>query len=165
MNKLTKKSKILIAALVVIAMTLVVAVPLVGAANADPISNTKTFNAQGYAYQTIDNQTVKSPANFTLTLQQTSINGTVKKFAVTDGTVIVNGVTYEVTDGNGGVLTRRHLILLQAQGTNPDGHAVTFKLAARYSWAGGNLYVIRTGAKLQTDNGNHTLLMRTEIRR
>ncbi len=78
---------------------------------------------------------------------------------------MVNGVTYTVASGNGGVLTGRHAILLQAHGTSPDGQTMTFKLEGRYSWMGGNLYVVRIGAKLQTDNTNYTLLMRAAIRR
>ena len=78
---------------------------------------------------------------------------------------MVNGVSYAVTSGKGGVLTGRHIILLQAQGTGPEGQTVTLKLAGRYFWMGGNLYVVRIGAKLDIDNTNYTLLMRAAIRR
>ena len=61
----------------------------------------------------------------------------IKKFDVTGGTLVANGVTYTFTSGNGGVLTGRHTVLLQAQGTSPDGQAVTLKLAGQYFWFGG----------------------------
>ncbi len=167
MNKLSRKSKILITSIVAIAIVLAITVPYVSAqTSANPIANAKTFKAQGYAYQSIDSSTIKKyPANLTLTLVPTGTNGSAKLFDVTGGSVEVNGVTYTVTSGNGGVLTGRHAILLQAQGTSPDGQTMTFKLAGRYFWMGGNLYVVRIGAKLQTDNTNYTLLMRAAIRR
>ena len=50
MNKLSRKSKILIISVVAIAIILAVAVPYVGAQiSANPIANIKTLNAQGYA--------------------------------------------------------------------------------------------------------------------
>jgi len=167
MIKLSRKNKILIISIVAMAIVLAIAVPYVSAqTSANPIANTKTLNAQGYAYQTIDSETIKKyTANFTLTLVPTGTNRTVKLFDVTGGSIMVNGVSYTVSSGNGGVLTGRHAILFQAQGTSPDGQTVTFKLTGRYFWMGGNLYVVHIGAKLQTDNANYTLLMRAAIRR
>ena len=50
-------------------------------------------------------------------------------------------LSYTFTSGNGGVLTGRHDVLLQAQGTDPNGQAVTLKLAGQYgySWLQGML--------------------------
>lgn len=156
----------MVASIVATAIILIITVPFVSAqvVPASPLTNLKTLKAQGIATQTIDDQTVKFPANFTLTLQPTSTNGTVKKFDVTGGTIVINGVSYTIESGNGGVLTRRHLILLQAQGKGPDGKTATFELAGRYFWMGGHLWVARIGAKLQTDNANYTLLLRAAIR-
>jgi hypothetical protein len=167
MNKLSRKNKIIITAIVAITLVLSIAIPYVSAQNsANPIANSKTLNAKGYAYQTIDDQTIKKyPATFLLTLAATDTDRTVKLFDVTGGSVTVNGASYTITSGNGGVLTGKHAILLQAQGTSPDGEHVTFKLAGRYFWMGGNLYVVRIDAKLQTDNANYAMLMRAEIRR
>ncbi len=134
--------------------------------SANPIDNTKTLTAKGYAYQTIDSQTIKKyPASFSLTLAPTGTDRSVKLFDVTGGTVMVNGVSYIVTNGKGGVLIEKHSVLLQAQGTSPDGQTLTFKLAGRYFWVGANSYVVRISAKLQTDDENYTLLMRATIRR
>jgi hypothetical protein len=79
--------------------------------------------------------------------------------------MMVNGISYTIAAGKGGVLTGKHAILLQAQGTNADGQTVTIKLAGRYFWMGGNLYILRLGAKLQVDDTNYSLLMRVAIRR
>jgi hypothetical protein len=164
---LSKKSKILIVSIVAIAVVCLIAVPYVTAqTSANPITTTKTLNAKGYAFQSVSSDTIKKyNATFSLTLVPTTTNGTVHLFSVTGGSVVVNGVTYTINSGKGGVLTGRHVVLLNSTGTGPDGQSVTFKFAARYSWAGGNLYTLKIGAKLLTDNGNYTLLMAAPIRR
>jgi hypothetical protein len=163
----TKRSKILIAAIFSIAIVLVIAVPFTSAQLVadNAASNIKTLNAKGNIYQTIDSSTIKYyQANLTLMVQPTTVNGTVRLFDVTSGTLSANGVTYVFTNGNGGVLTRRHDILLQAQGTDQNGQPVTLKLAGQYSysWAAGHV-ILKIGAKLQTDSGNYTLLMAAGI--
>ena len=100
----------------------------------------------------------------TLTLQPTSTNGTLKGFSVVGGTLTANWVSYAFTSGNGAALTGRHVVLLEAQGTSPDGQAVTLKLGGlyAYSWDEGQT-VLRIGAKLQTDDANYTLLLKAAI--
>jgi hypothetical protein len=165
MVKLAKKSKVALVAIVALAVILVITIPFVSAQEAasNAVGNIKTLNAKGYAIQTGESQD-KLQANFTLTLQTTSTKDAVKKFDVTAGTVVANGVSYAITDGKGGVATGRHLILLQAHGTDSNGQTVTLKFEGRYFWMGGHLYVARIAAKLQTENENYTLLMRAAIR-
>ena len=163
MVTLSRKSKIALTVIIVVAAIMAIALPLASAqATNTAVSNIKTLKAQGNIYQTIDSNTIKYyPASLTLTIQHTSTNGPIKKFDVTGGTLVANGVSYVFTSGNGGVLTGRHAILLQAQGTSPDGQTVTLKLAGQYSWLGGS--TLRIGAKLQTEDANYTLLMRAPI--
>ena len=166
MVNLKNRNKLVIAAMAAIAILLVIAVPFVGAQTVSngAVANVKTMKAQGFAYQEINGQTVKYQANFALMLHPTSTISIPKEFDVAGGTIVVNGVTYTMTSGNGVVRPDRHIFVLQAQGTSPDGQAVTLKLEGRYFWLGGQLYVARIGAKLQTDNGNYLLLMRAAIR-
>jgi hypothetical protein len=163
MVTLTRKNKITITAIIIIGAVLAIALPLASAqATNNAVSNIRTLKAQGNIYQTIDSNTIKYyPASLTLTLQPTSTNGPVKKFDVTSGTLVANGVSYKITGGNGGVLTGRHVVLLQATGTSSDGQAVTLKLAGQYSWLGGS--TLKIGAKLQIADTNYTLLMRAPI--
>jgi hypothetical protein len=169
MVNITKRSKLVIAAVTVVAL-LVLAVPyaayaLPSTSGSDIIGATLTLVAKGFAVHVVNGQNVTVPANFTLTLERAVSSTTASpKFNVAGGSVVVNGVTYTITSGNGAVLRGRHVILLQAQGTGPDGQAVTFKLAGRYFWLGGHLYVARIGARLLTDNDNFTLLLRAAIR-
>jgi hypothetical protein len=162
----TNKSKILIVALVVAALLVVVvpaAVYALPTGDSNLLGASRTLVAKGVDRQVVDGQNVTVPANFTLTLERSGTNTTVPKFNVTGGSVVVNGVTYTITSGNGGVIRSKHLIILQAQGTGQDGQAVTLRLAGRYFWMGGHLFVARIGARLLTDNGNSTLLLRAAI--
>jgi hypothetical protein len=160
----TKKMKLVVAAFVAVAV-LALAIPYAAyAAPADDSSLAASRNlyAKGVARYMVDGDNVTVPANFTLTLEHAE--GTAMRFNVVGGTVDVDGEIYTITSGNGGVLRARHLILLKADGTGPDGQPFTFKLAGRYFWIGGHLYVARIGARLLTENGNFTLLMRAAIR-
>jgi hypothetical protein len=167
MATFTTKNKILVAAVVVTAL-LVFAVPFavyaLPTSDSNIVTSNRTLQAKGVAVEVINGQNTTVPANFTLTLERSGGNTTVPKFNVISGTVNVDGAAYNIISGNGGVLRSRHLILLQAQGTGPDGQAITLKLAGRYFWMGGHLYVARIGARLLTDNGNYTLLLRAAIR-
>ena len=165
MASLTKKTKLIFASVTVFAL-LAAAMSYVAFAlptSDGNITSTRTLVAKGVAKTIVNGENVTVPANFTLTLERVD-TGTVPKFNVVSGSVVVNGATYAITSGTGGVLRGRHLILLQAQGTGPDGQPVTLKLAGRYFWMGGHLYVARIGARLLTSNGNFTLLMRAAIR-
>ncbi len=166
MITLSKKSKAIILGAIVVAIVLVVGLPFAYASTTqtDPTPGMKTLVAKGYAVEKIDNLATKYQANFTLTLQATEANATVKKFDVIGGKVIVDSNTYTITTGKGGVLVGRHAILLEAQGISSDGQPVTLKLEGRYFWMGGHLYVARIAAKLQTDKTTYAMLMRAAIR-
>jgi hypothetical protein len=167
MVKLTRKNKIAIAALITLAIVLVVTVPYVSAQTVanNAATDVRTLTAKGEIYQKIDSDTIKYyQADLTLTLQPTSTTGTAKRFDVTGGTLVANGVTYTFTSGNGGVLTGRHVVLLQTQGTDPNGQSVALKFAGQYSysWLAGKV-TLKIGAKLQTPDATYTLLMLAPI--
>ena len=167
MINISKKTKIAIVAIVAIAIVVGVTVPFVGAQTVanNAATNIKTLNAKGNIYQVIDSNTIKYyKANLTLTLQPTSISGPHKLFDVTGGSLTANGVTYTFTSGNGTVFTGVHDVLLQAQGTDPNGQAVTLKLEGQYSysWLAGQV-ALKIGAKLQTADTNYTLLILAPI--
>jgi hypothetical protein len=167
MVKSSRRNKIFIAAIAVLAVVLAVSVPYISAqAVADnAASNIRTLNAHGYIYQKIDTDTIKYySADLTLTVQPTGTNGTVKLFDVTGGSLMTNGITYTLTSGNGALLTRRHAVLLQAQGTDGSGQAATLKLAGQYGYSWTTRHVtLKIGAKLQTSGSNYTLLMQAPI--
>ena len=155
-------------AVLAVAFVLVVAVPYVTfaapAAVNNPFVGTRNLLGKGVVRETANGENVTAPANFTLTLERTGSNLSAPKFNVVSGDLNVNGTIYTITSGDGGVLRARHAILLQAQGIGPDGQSVTLKLAGRYFWLGGHLFVLRMAGSVQTTSGKEQLLMRAEIR-
>jgi hypothetical protein len=163
---LTRKNKIALTVITLFAIVLIIVFPFVTAETLSSSQNinSKTLKAHGYAFQRIDDQTIKySQAEITLTIQATSANTTVKRFDITGGAVIINGTSYTIAGGNGAVLAGRRIVLLKASGIGEEGQAVTLKIEGRYFWMWGHLYAARIAAKLQTDNGNYTLFMRASI--
>jgi hypothetical protein len=167
MVNLNKRTKIIIGSIAIVAVLLAIALPIAGAeiATNTVASNLKIFNSEGKIYQTIDSSTIKYySADLTLTLQPTTTDGNVKKFDVTSGTLVANGITYTFTSGRGAVLTGRHLILLEAQGAASNEQNLTLKIAGRYSYSWlNNQVVVKIGARLITADGNFTLLMKSII--
>jgi hypothetical protein len=166
MVTLTRKNKIALTIITLFAIVLIIVFPFVTAETLSSSQNinSKTLKAQGYAFQRIDDQTIKySQAEVTLTVQATSANTTVKRFDITGGAVIINGTSYTIAGGNGAVLAGRRIVLLKASEIGQDGQTVTLKIEGRYFWMWGHLYAARIAAKLQTDNGNYTLFMRASI--
>jgi len=168
MVNMSKKTKIALAAIVSIAIVLVITVPYVSAqtiAN-NAASNVRTLNARGNIYQVVSSNTISYyQANLTLTVQPTSTSSFPKLFDITGGTLVTaDGSSYTFTSGNGGVFTGAHAVLLQAQGTDPNGQPVTLKLAGQYSYSflAGRV-ALKIGAKLETDDGNYTMLMLAPI--
>ncbi len=162
----TKQNRIILVALTV-TMILVITIPyaaFAAPANNEPIQGTRTLYGKGVARENVNNENVTIPANFTLSLQRASTNSTIPKFDVASGTINVNGMVYTITSGTGGVLRGRHIIMLQAIGTESNGQAVTLKLAGRYFWMGGHTFVLRMAGSLQTSNDRELLLMRAAIK-
>lgn len=65
---------------------------------------------------------------------------------------------------NGAAIRDKHGFLLQAEGTSPDGQPATLKLAGRYFWMWGHLYVAKVLGSLQTESARILLVLRSVIR-
>lgn len=170
MFTLKKKQKLLITATTALALVFIVSLPhayaSVPATTTEETQSNRTrmLMAKGIAVDKASSQTVITPAGFALSLEATEINATVIKFDVVGGTVRINETDYVITEGNGAVIRDKHVFLLQAQGTSPDGQSVTLKLAGRYFWMWGRLYIARVFGSLQTESGKTNLLLRSIIR-
>ncbi len=117
--------------------------------------------AKGWTFQRIDNETSKQyPANVTLTLELGEKNGSTIPVLHIDGSVNVKDVIYTIEEGTGTINTRRHVTWIRCTGIDAEGKRVTFNMAARYFWWGGNLYAFRSIAVLKTDDRPMLLLMR-----
>jgi hypothetical protein len=170
MFTLNKKRKMLVTSTMALALVFIVSLPYAYAsspseATAETQANrTRILNAKGIAVEKTENQQVTTSAGFSLALEATEVNEAIIKFNVLSGTVKINGTEYTITGGNGGVIRNKHVILLQAQGTSPDGQPVTLKLAGRYFWMWGRLYVARLLGSLQTGSAKTWLVLRSAIR-
>jgi hypothetical protein len=170
MFTLNKKQKLLITATTALALVFIVSLPYAYASSPSApttetqSSRTRMLRAKGIAVEKSDRQIVITPAGFTLALEATEVNETIIKFNVISGTVKINETEYVITEGNGAVIRDKHGFLLQAQGTNPDGQSVTLKLAGRYFWMWGRLYVARVFGSLQTESAKTPLVLRSVIR-
>lgn len=170
MFTLNKKQKLLIMSMTALALVFIIAFPSAyasteAATTSDAQSSrTRLLNARGIAIWKADGDAVTAPAGFALSLEAIEVNATIIKFNVVGGIVKTNGTEYTITDGNGAVIRGRHGFLLQATGTSPDGQPFTLKLAGRYFWMWGHLYVARLLGSLQTESGKTVLLLRSMIR-
>lgn len=170
MFTINKKQKMLITATTALALVFIVSLPYAYASSPSATtaetqsSRTRILRAKGLAVEKANNQLVISSAGFALALEATEVNETIIKFNVISGTVKINGTEYVITGGNGAVIRDKRGFLLQAEGTSPEGQSVTLKLAGRYFWMWGHLYVARIVGSLQTDSAKIWLVLRAAIR-
>ena len=122
------------------------------------------LKARGLVVEKIDNQTLRMPANMTLFLEPVMKYRGAIGFKVVNGTVIVNGTTYVIAEGKGLVIGRRHGIILQANGTGPDEQTVSLRIAGRYFWMWGHLYMARLRGVLRVDDAMLWLWLRAAVR-
>jgi hypothetical protein len=160
----------LITATMALALVFIISLPYAYASSSSAAtaetqsSRTRMLNAKGIAIEKVNSQVVITPAGFALALEATEVNETIIKFNVVGGIVRINETEYVITEGNGAVIRDKHGFLLKAQGTSPDGQPVTLKLAGRYFWMWGRLYVAILVGSLQTESVKTALLLRSVIR-
>jgi hypothetical protein len=170
MFTLNKKQKMLITATTALTLVFIVSLPYAYASSPSATteetqsSRTRILRAKGLAVEKANGQVVITPAGFALALEATEVNEAIIKFNVISGTVRINGTEYVITGGNGAVIRDKRGFLLKAEGTSPDGQSVTLKLAGRYFWMWGHLYIARLLGSLQTESANTLLVLRSVIR-
>jgi hypothetical protein len=170
MFTLKKRQKLVITSTMALALVLIAGFPYTyasteAATTAEKQSNrTRMLNAKGVAVKKDDGQLVTAPAGFALALETTKVNETIIKFNVVSGSVEINGTEYQISEGHGAVLRDKRVFLLEAQGTSPDGQSATLKLAGRYFWMWGRLYVARVLGSLQAESVRTLLVLRSVIR-
>jgi hypothetical protein len=170
MFTLSKKQKLFIVTTMTLALVFLVSLPYAYASSPSAAtdetqsSRTRVLRAKGIAVERTGSQAVITPASFALSLEATEVNETSIAFNVINGTVEINGTEYAIAGGNGAVIRDKHGFVLEAQGTGPEGQAVTLKLAGRYFWMWGRVYVARIAGSLQTDSTKIPLVLRAAIR-
>jgi hypothetical protein len=168
MFTLKKKQKLLITVTMALALVFIASLPYSYAsspsATTTESSRTRMLIATGIGVEKADSQIVITRASFALALEATEANKTIIKFNVISGRVEINEIEYTITGGKGAVIRDKHGFLLQAQGTSLDGQSATLKLAGRYFWMWGRLYLARLVGSLQTESIKIPLLLRSVIR-
>jgi len=132
------------------------------AASDQPIAvvHTVTVYAKGYAFQRIDEETLKqfkSETNLTITIGPKEDNA--PRVNVT-GTLKVNDKVYSIENGTAVLGTKRRVLFIRCDGVDEEGNRITLKLGAVYFWWGGRAYALRSKALLQTADKPMLLLQR-----
>jgi len=121
-----------------------------------------TAECGGWAFQRIDNETIKEYAlELNLTIQLGAKNGAKVSITSVSGTISVNSTTfnavYNIQTGNGIIETNRHVALIQAEGVNGQDN-VTLKAEAFYLYWGGKEFAFR-GRALLEESGQKPMLL------
>jgi len=163
MTVTSKKWKMVLVASIAIALVAMIAFPTVGYAEEVPTTDSPTpviVKARGVALQKADNGTItKLPANMTLTVVKVKRAEGVILFKVLNGTINIDGIVYTIDEGIGIVLTDSQTVFAWCKGAGPNGETVTLKLAAKYLWMWGNLYVARISGIIRIGEDIRMLLL------
>lgn len=168
MFTLKKKKNLLIIVTTAVALVFIISLPYAYASSPSATitesSRTRMLIARGIGAEKADSQVVITRAGVALALEATEANETIIKFNVINGRVKINEIEYTIIGGKGAVIRDKHGFLLQAQGTSPDGQSATLKLAGRYFWMWGRLYLARLVGSLQTESIKIPLLLCSVMR-
>ena len=165
----TQNKKILITSAIGFLLVSILCVPLAYASTDNELpeaksSKVRTLIAKGVARAKPVSESEFVPADFSLDLEATEINPGIINFNVIGGTVEIEEVEYTIIEGEGVVILYKRGFLLKAHGLAPNGEEVTLKLAGRYFWMWGRLYVARLFGALEAESTTNLLFLRSAIR-
>ena len=122
--------------------------------------HTVTIDVKGYAFQRIDEETLKQfKAETHLTVTIGPKEDDTPRVDVT-GSVKVNEAVYTIQSGTAVLGTKRHILYIRCEGVDEEGNKITLKFGAVYFWWGGKAYALRSKALLQTADKPMLLLQR-----
>jgi hypothetical protein len=123
--------------------------------------HTVVLTAKGYAFERIDEQTLKQyKAEMNLTIQVDPKTETATWNVDVTGYVKVNEAIYTIESGTAALGTKRHVLFIRCEGVDENGNAISLKVGATYFWWGGKAYALRSKALLQTADKPMLLLER-----
>lgn len=169
-NLNVQNKKVFIFSIVGLLLISVLSVPLAFASTAegqvdeDGSTKIRVLKAKGVAKDRSMEEAEHVPAGFMLELVASEVKPRIINFDVVGGTLEVNDVEYTILEGEGGVIRYRRGFLLEARGVDVNGEEVTLKLAGRYFWMWGRVYVARIAGVLETQDANYLLFLRSAIR-
>jgi hypothetical protein len=122
--------------------------------------HTVTIDVKGYAFQRIDEETLKQfKAETQLTVTIGPKEDDTPHVLVT-GLVKVNEAVYTIQSGKAVLGTKRHVLYICCEGVDEEGNKITLKFGAIYFWWGGKAYALRSKALLQMTDNPMLLLQR-----
>lgn len=164
MMKIKSRKKAILAfaviALAVVITTSVLAYPAFATEEPEFQSKHVYVRARGIAVQKIDNETIKTPVNLTLTLVLGEKRGNFIPVLNVNGSIDVNSTIYTIEYGDGIIQTQRHVAFIRCVGFDADGNQLILRIRAPYFWWGRKLYVFRAKALLRTVDTRMLLLLR-----
>ena len=122
--------------------------------------HTVTIDVKGYAFQRIDEETLKQfKAETQLTVTIGPKEDDTPRLDVT-GSVKVNAAVYTIKSGTAVLGAKRHVLYIRCEGVDEEGNKITLKFGAIYFWWGGKAYALRSKALLQMADNPMLLLQR-----
>jgi hypothetical protein len=122
--------------------------------------HTITIDVKGYAFQRIDEETLKqlkSETHLTMTIERKEDG---PPYVNVTGYVKVNKAVYAIQSGTAVLGTKRHILYIRCEGVDEQGNKITLKFGAVYFWWGGKTYALRSIVLLQTADKPMLLLQR-----
>jgi hypothetical protein len=122
---------------------------------------TVTIDAWGYAFQRIDDETIKQ-LNCTTHLMVVVTPATEESERAVDvtGSVTIGDSVYTITDGKAFLGREKKLLYVNCTGTDDAGNEISLKFGGHYFWWGGKAFALRTKALMQIEDGPMLLLQR-----
>lgn len=155
-----KKTSLIVAAVVASLAIVSVAAFAMPATAAEGLGSQVYMRARGIAISKVENETVRLPVNMTLTLNLGSRHGPITPIKAANGTVYIGNTQYNITNGKGVIIHKRHAALLRIAGLVEGGQQIVIKLKARYFWILGHLYAVRAKGISITEDSQMKLLIR-----
>jgi len=122
--------------------------------------HTVTIDVKGYAFQRIDEETLKQfKAETHLTVTIGPKEDDTPCVDVT-GSVKVNEAVYTIQSGTAVLGTKRCILYIHCEGVDEQGNKITLKFGSVYFWWGRKAYALRSKALLQTADKPMLLLQR-----
>lgn len=105
--------------------------------------STVSAELKGIAIRKVDGKNIRSNITMVLNLELGEKQGNIRPIKSGQGTVTLDGTSYEVVEANGVIRLRRNVALLKLSCEGADSVTIILELRARYFWMGGNLYAVR----------------------
>jgi hypothetical protein len=127
------------------------------------IAHNVTAQSRGWAFQRIDNETIKQYAvELNLAIELGPRKSSLIPIVNITGSVSVHSTSfnavYTIESGKGVIETNKHVALISAKGVDAQNNAITLKSEIDYFWWGGKIFAF-TGKAILHPNGNPMLLL------